>query len=122
MAPQVKIKKCNFSDYRVEWLLFLMHLGLLFLRSWSLEHMDKPSWERELALCERYLKLDERNFHCWDYRQYAAKKAGISLEKELGTVYNIFKSNVLALRLIRYLKSRDRFLWLTLALTIFNLP
>ena len=29
------------------------------------------------------MKLDERNFHCWDYRQYAAKKAGISLEKEL---------------------------------------
>ena len=65
MAPQVKIKKCNFSDYRVEWLLFLMHLGLLFLRSWSLEHMDKPSWERELALCERYLGT----FYCTVLRE-----------------------------------------------------
>ena len=34
-------------------------------RSWSLEHMDKPSWERELALCERYLGT----FYCTVLRE-----------------------------------------------------
>ena len=37
--------------------------------------MASPEWAREVALCDRYLSMDERNFHCWDYRVFAASSA-----------------------------------------------
>jgi len=52
-------------------------------RCYSLDQMSSAPWLNELALCDRFLSLDERNFHCWDYRQMAAKKAGQTPEKEL---------------------------------------
>jgi len=52
-------------------------------RAWALHRMDRQDWPRELALCDRFLSLDERNFHCWDYRKAVAARAGQSTEKEL---------------------------------------
>jgi len=52
-------------------------------RCYSLDQMSCPPWQNELALCDRFLSMDERNFHCWDYRQIAARKAGQTPEKEL---------------------------------------
>jgi len=52
-------------------------------RCYSLDQMSSPPWQNELSLCDRFLSMDERNFHCWDYRQIAARKAGQTPEKEL---------------------------------------
>ena len=38
---------------------------------------DAADWEREVGLCDRFLEADERNFHCWDYRQAVAVRADV---------------------------------------------
>jgi len=53
-----------------------------FHREWVTERMTSCDWNRELDLCTLLLKSDARNFHCWSYRRYVVKKAGISAESE----------------------------------------
>ena len=53
-------------------------------RWYSLDQKGQAAdWEREVKLCDRFLAADERNFHCWDYRQVAASRARRGEEAEL---------------------------------------
>ncbi|GFN95247.1 geranylgeranyl transferase type-2 subunit alpha-like [Plakobranchus ocellatus] len=52
-------------------------------RCFIMDTMPEPDWVRELELCNQFLKYDERNFHCWDYRRFIVKRANISPEAEL---------------------------------------
>ncbi|XP_030374062.1 geranylgeranyl transferase type-2 subunit alpha [Scaptodrosophila lebanonensis] len=52
-------------------------------RCWTLEQNPQADWQREVKLCNTYLKYDERNFHTWDYRRYVTEKAQIAKTQEL---------------------------------------
>uniref|UniRef100_A0A1I8PGS3 Geranylgeranyl transferase type-2 subunit alpha n=1 Tax=Stomoxys calcitrans TaxID=35570 RepID=A0A1I8PGS3_STOCA len=52
-------------------------------RMWLLEQSPKANWQREVMLCNKYLKMDERNFHTWDYKRYVVEKAQVPKEEEL---------------------------------------
>nr|CCA16035.1 geranylgeranyl transferase type2 subunit alpha putat [Albugo laibachii Nc14] len=54
-----------------------------FHRQWVLDKNLVENVQKEILLCEKLLDLDERNFHCWNYRRYVAKKLGMGAEEEL---------------------------------------
>uniref|UniRef100_A0A1A8ERD9 Geranylgeranyl transferase type-2 subunit alpha n=1 Tax=Nothobranchius korthausae TaxID=1143690 RepID=A0A1A8ERD9_9TELE len=62
-------------------------------RGWVSARLPRPDWARELGLCDRCLSLDDRNFHCWDYRRMVVKVSGVSVEQELGFTDRLICSN-----------------------------
>ncbi|EFO22685.1 prenyltransferase alpha subunit repeat containing protein [Loa loa] len=54
-----------------------------FYRFWCFKQLSDPDVAEELAACEKFLKLDGRNFHCWDYRREVAQFGIQSAEEEL---------------------------------------
>nr|CAH0106996.1 unnamed protein product [Daphnia galeata] len=54
-----------------------------FHRSWVLDQGSSVDFHNEFLLCDKCLELDERNFHCWDYRRIIVQKSKTSLENEL---------------------------------------
>jgi geranylgeranyl transferase type-2 subunit alpha len=67
-------------------------------RQWCLLKAEKLSlkcvnWQNELGLCNKYLNMDERNFHCWSYRQFVIKNGCISKFDELKYTYDRICTN-----------------------------
>ncbi|KAK7889585.1 hypothetical protein WMY93_025145 [Mugilogobius chulae] len=67
--------------------------GSWFHRGWVSARLPRPNWARELSLCDRCLSLDDRNFHCWDYRRMVVKVSGVPVEKELEFTDRLIGSN-----------------------------
>ncbi|XP_055952485.1 geranylgeranyl transferase type-2 subunit alpha-like [Argiope bruennichi] len=62
-------------------------------RFWMMEFQPEADWNRELRLCSYFLTLDERNFHCWDYRRLVGKKCNVSPEQELNYSTRLIEAN-----------------------------
>ncbi|KAI1888777.1 hypothetical protein AGOR_G00172210 [Albula goreensis] len=62
-------------------------------RGWVCSRIPQPDWARELGLCDRCLSLDDRNFHCWDYRRMVVKLSGVPVNQELQFTDRLIGSN-----------------------------
>uniref|UniRef100_W5K0A0 Geranylgeranyl transferase type-2 subunit alpha n=1 Tax=Astyanax mexicanus TaxID=7994 RepID=W5K0A0_ASTMX len=62
-------------------------------RGWVSSRLPRPDWTRELSLCDRCLSLDDRNFHCWDYRRLVVKASGVPVDQELQFTDRLIGSN-----------------------------
>ncbi|XP_010362033.1 geranylgeranyl transferase type-2 subunit alpha isoform X1 [Rhinopithecus roxellana] len=62
-------------------------------RCWLLGRLPEPNWARELELCARFLEVDERNFHCWDYRRFVATQAAVPPAEELAFTDSLITQN-----------------------------
>ena len=74
-------------------------------RRWVVEHIGRIKDEsgctvghrmqlaEELALCSKFLALDERNFHCWNYRSFIAKEKSVSSKEEMEFTTSLIERN-----------------------------
>ena len=64
-------------------------------RMWCVNNDDNGyiNIENELLLCTQFLKMDSRNFHCWDYRRFIVNKGNISLKDELKYTTDLIERN-----------------------------
>jgi len=72
----------------LKWLesLLVLHpksYWVWFHRKWLTARIPDMDWEKELALCTRALDMDQRNFHCWNYRRFVATQANATFRNEL---------------------------------------
>jgi len=72
-------------------------------RRWIVEHFGRNSDSKnnhqradlksELALCTKFLSLDERNFHCWNYRSFILKEKGFEPSDEIDFTNSLIERN-----------------------------
>ncbi|KAK4321731.1 hypothetical protein Pmani_007472 [Petrolisthes manimaculis] len=63
-------------------------------RAWVMNTHPAPPWKDELKLCNKYLKMDERNFHCWDYRRFVVMGSKQGPEEELQFTRQLIEHNM----------------------------
>lgn len=56
--------------------------GAWYHRVWVIDHFN-VDYAKELSLCKSFLKEDQRNFHCWNYRRLVIQRACAGSEDEL---------------------------------------
>lgn len=61
--------------------------------AWVARCAGAMSVEAELELCGQFLALDERNFHCWNYRRALVQLGGVDLASELQFTDTLIKRN-----------------------------
>ncbi|BFZ13256.1 hypothetical protein BsWGS_16295 [Bradybaena similaris] len=84
--PREELQKMFLSELAfLESCLRVNHksYGTWHHRCFVMNTMPEPDWARELELCNEFLKYDERNFHCWDYRRFVVKRSNVPPEAEL---------------------------------------
>ncbi|VDD77455.1 unnamed protein product [Mesocestoides corti] len=62
-------------------------------RTWTMSHHPTPDWKAELDHCNKALKSDDRNFHCWDYRRFVVKSSRTPNADELDFTYMTLEEN-----------------------------
>lgn len=50
-------------------------------RLWVIDRFE-TNFEHELLLCKEFLRQDQRNFHCWNYRRAVHERSGLTFEEE----------------------------------------
>ncbi|CAL8069004.1 unnamed protein product [Calicophoron daubneyi] len=63
-------------------------------RRWVMKNFRAPNWIAEIEFCNAALKVDERNFHCWDYRRFVVAHGKIPVESELRYTDNSIEDNM----------------------------
>uniref|UniRef100_A0A8R1I144 Geranylgeranyl transferase type-2 subunit alpha n=2 Tax=Caenorhabditis japonica TaxID=281687 RepID=A0A8R1I144_CAEJA len=64
-----------------------------YQRAWVLQRQANPDYVKELALCEKALQMDCRNFHCWDHRRTVSRMAKRTEEQELEFSNRLIEEN-----------------------------
>uniref|UniRef100_T1KVM9 Geranylgeranyl transferase type-2 subunit alpha n=1 Tax=Tetranychus urticae TaxID=32264 RepID=T1KVM9_TETUR len=57
--------------------------GTWYHRRYIILLMQNPPFKEEIQACDHFLDLDERNFHCWDYRRFICNCGKIDPQNEL---------------------------------------
>jgi geranylgeranyl transferase type-2 subunit alpha len=74
-------KSCKYLRSSVLVVMTLVD-GAWYHRLWVIDRFN-TNIEEELLLCTEFLKADQRNFHCWNYRRLVHQKSNGTYHSEL---------------------------------------
>jgi len=94
-SPETKSSRDKEELKWLEGVLAMHHKSYWawFHRKWLTARIPDMDWTRELNLCTRALDMDQRNFHCWDYRRFVATQSKIPFRAELDYTMSKIEQN-----------------------------